>query len=594
MLGSGLSLQTFTCLAFFFLFGSSCISSPFSSVKNGKKNPNPQLSKVDEQEDYDLGMSDWSPARRDVNASHYFMLAEFAALENNQQTAEKYYEDAYNLDPNAYLGAKWIATKALRSPEQAMQDAKKMTLLYPRDFEIQMLYGKMLALKGQIDDAKLVFQKAQKIAPERIESHLGLLNIYKAQGDIKLAIQEANTIIEIEPSFAEVWGELCKLYVSSKAYKKALKASKRAYDIDSNNPENILLYAFSLEMNGKSKKAISLYESLLRLNPSNDDVVQRMVELYKEFGDLGDALNLLKDAEERSGQVSAGLRLQMVYIYWELEEFQKASSLLDDLAKRFPESDRITYMSGLGQEKIGRFTAAIQTYTGIDRESSFYAHGAYRSIILYLQLNDTDNAIALAEKMVRIDHKNNKDFYMLLAQIHGDTKSYIDAIEVLEEAYEKYPGEIRFLFNKAVILEKKGDYQTCIATLKEVIKKDEKFSSALNFLGYLYADRGENLEEAASLIKKALELKPNDGFYLDSLGWVHFKKENYPLALKTLLKANELAPNEGVILEHISDVYKAMGNSAKALEFIEAASKARIDERDKKRIENKYNEMKEK
>jgi tetratricopeptide (TPR) repeat protein len=319
-----------------------------------------------------------------------------------------------------------------------------------------------------------------------------------------------------------------------------------------------------------------------------------MVELYKEFGDLEDALNLLKDAEERSGEVSAGLRLQMVYIYWELEEYQKASSLLDDLAKRFPESDRITYMSGLGQEKIGRFTAAIQTYIGIEPTSSFYAHGAYRSVLLYLQLNDVENAISLAKKMIRIDQKNNKDFYMLLAQIYADTKAYDDAIEVLGEAYEKYPGEITFLFTKAVHLEKKGDYQSCVATLKEVIKKDEKFSSALNFLGYLYAERGENLEEAASLIKKALEIKPDDGFYLDSLGWVYFQKEDYPLALKTLLKANEFAPNEGVILEHISDVYKALGNEAKALEFIEAASKARMDDRDKKRIENKYKEMNEK
>lgn len=594
MLGSNLSLQTLTCLAFFALFGASCVSNPFSSPSEKQQASGPKDGLDDQYDDYDFGMSDWSPARRDVNASYYFMLAEFAALENNQQIAEKYYEDAYSLDSNAYLGAKWIATKAMRSPEKAMLDAKKMTLLYPRDFEIQMLYGKMLALQGLIDDAKLVFEKAQKISPERIEARLGLLNIYKSQGNINSAIKQAMAIIAIEPSFAEVWGELCKLHVANKAYKKALKAAKRAYDIDSNNPENILLYAFSLEMNGKSKKAISLYESLLRINPSNGDVIQRMVELYKEFGELEDALNLLKDAEERSGKVSAGLRLQMVYIYWELEEYQKASSLLDDLSKRFPESDRIVYMSGLGQEKIGRFTAAIQTYLTIEPASSFYAHGAYRSIILYLQLNDTENAILLAKKMVRTDQKNNKDFYMLLAQIYSDNKSYESAVELLEEAYKRHPHEIRFLFTKAVYLEKKGDYRGSVETLKEVIKKDEKHTSALNFLGYLYAERGENLEEAVRLIKKALELKPDDGFYLDSLGWVYFQKEEYPLALKTLLKANELAPNEGVILEHISDVYKVLGNEKKALEYIEAATKARIDERDKERIENKFNEMNEK
>jgi tetratricopeptide (TPR) repeat protein len=127
--------------------------------------------------------------------------------------------------------------------------------------------------------------------------------------------------------------------------------------------------------------------------------------------------------------------------------------------------------------------------------------------------------------------------------------------------------------------------------MKEVIRKDPKHSSAFNYLGYLYAEAGINLDEAETLIMKALEIKPNDGYYTDSLGWVYYQKKEYDKALETLLRADQLVPEEGIILEHIGDVYRAMSNLVKAKEYYQKALKGKMESTDVPRIEKKVQEV---
>ena len=97
------------------------------------------------------------------------------------------------------------------------------------------------------------------------------------------------------------------------------------------------------------------------------------------------------------------------------------------------------------------------------------------------------------------------------------------------------------------------------------IKKDPFHTNALNYLGYTYAERGTNLDEAEDLIKRALKFRPNDGYILDSLGWVYFKKKKFDEALIELEKSWKLAPNDPVIGEHLGDVYVKKSLWEKAL-----------------------------
>src|SRR5690606_35120944 len=130
------------------------------------------------------------------------------------------------------------------------------------------------------------------------------------------------------------------------------------------------------------------------------------------------------------------------------------------------------------------------------------------------------------------------------------------------------------------------------ATMRDVIAKDPENSSAYNYLGYLYADRGENLDEAEKLILKALQLKPGDGFYLDSLGWVYYQRGEYDKALGRLLEAAKAQPKEGVIFEHLGDLKKVTKNLEEAIEYYKKALSVDLEDKDRERVSKKLEELK--
>ena len=103
--------------------------------------------------------------------------------------------------------------------------------------------------------------------------------------------------------------------------------------------------------------------------------------------------------------------------------------------------------------------------------------------------------------------------------------------------------------------------------MKEIIKNNPEHVDALNFVGYSYAEMGKNLDEAEMLVKKALELSPNKGYIIDSLGWIYYKKGKLNKALELLLTAARLTSNDPEVMEHIGDVYTDKGELIKALDY---------------------------
>jgi tetratricopeptide (TPR) repeat protein len=101
------------------------------------------------------------------------------------------------------------------------------------------------------------------------------------------------------------------------------------------------------------------------------------------------------------------------------------------------------------------------------------------------------------------------------------------------------------------------------------IKPDQ--ANALNFIGYTWAEKGINLEKAEEMIKKALAIKPGDGYIQDSLGWLYYQKGDYKRAADELTKAHEKAPDDPVIAEHVADAYLKLGQTDRAVEFLQKA-----------------------
>ena len=130
-----------------------------------------------------------------------------------------------------------------------------------------------------------------------------------------------------------------------------------------------------------------------------------------------------------------------------------------------------------------------------------------------------------------------------------------------------------FYFSYGVSAEQAGRFTKAAESLKKSIEMDPANAArADNYLGYMWADRNENLDEAEVLIRRAVEQEPENGAYLDSLGWVYFKKGLHAQALKALLRAAELLKeDDAVVFDHIGDTFDKLGRTAEAVEYWQKA-----------------------
>jgi Flp pilus assembly protein TadD len=117
-----------------------------------------------------------------------------------------------------------------------------------------------------------------------------------------------------------------------------------------------------------------------------------------------------------------------------------------------------------------------------------------------------------------------------------------------------------------VVLDKLGRREEALEAMRKVLATDPKNANALNYIGYSYAEMGTNLASAREMITQALDLSPDDGYIMDSLGWVYFKMGQPRKALENLLEAVKRVPDDPVILEHLGDIYRELGNKTKASE----------------------------
>ena len=115
------------------------------------------------------------------------------------------------------------------------------------------------------------------------------------------------------------------------------------------------------------------------------------------------------------------------------------------------------------------------------------------------------------------------------------------------------------LFNRAVAFESRQDFKRLDETFTVLLEHVPDHAEALNFYGYSLADRGIRLDDALTMVKKALQEKPKDGYYLDSLAWVYFKQGKYTQAVEVQKKAVSLVPNDPVMQEHLGDMYWKAG-----------------------------------
>jgi Flp pilus assembly protein TadD len=161
--------------------------------------------------------------------------------------------------------------------------------------------------------------------------------------------------------------------------------------------------------------------------------------------------------------------------------------------------------------------------------------------------------------------KNNNDdreVYIALAQMYSRTRQWPEAEQNIDKAMAlstKQEDKDYVTFVAGSIYERQKKYEQAEEDFRKVIANDPKNAMALNYLGYMLADRGTRLDESLGYIRRAVAIDPNNGAYLDSLGWAYYKMGNYELAEENLRRASDLIGNDPTVHDHLGDLYLKTG-----------------------------------
>ncbi|HEY1432780.1 MAG TPA: tetratricopeptide repeat protein [Stellaceae bacterium] len=202
-------------------------------------------------------------------------------------------------------------------------------------------------------------------------------------------------------------------------------------------------------------------------------------------------------------------------------------------------------------------------------QSSPYSWSARLRIAGNLELLDrTDDAIAQLRAMAA-EEPTRAGADMQLGDLLRSKKRFAEAVDAYDEAIQRFgaadmPERWSLYYSRGIALERSGQWNRAEADLRRALELKPEQPLVLNYLGYSWIDRGENLERGLEMIQKAVELRPEDGYIVDSLGWAHYRLGDYSSAVQYLEKAIELVPEDPTINDHLGDAYWQSGRPVEA------------------------------
>ena len=382
-----------------------------------------------------------------------------------------------------------------------------------------------------------------KVFPRDYTGYYYLGRALEAIGDMDGAEENYHKTLELSPTLQEPRWHLIAIYQRRGRFRKAAEMCRRILSQDPTNYRASMTLAIILRHLGRTEEGLQILSELGRSAEHNPELLQPLVKQYIDTGKYQQAVWLLK------------------------------GMLLGD-----PESSALHYVLAVTYDEMEEPLAALEHFRKVREDSDFYDNTVVQIASLYQQLNRIDQGIAYLETVIA-SRKPKGDYYLYLAGFYEQKKMYRKALEKIEEGLKLDGSNPRLYFRLGVVYDKLGRRRESIAAMRKVLELKPEDARALNYLGYTFADMGTNLAEAERLIRKALKIRPDDGYITDSLAWVYYKQGRYNAALEWMRKAVKLVPDDPVIMEHLGDVLLKLNQKEKALDAYLRSRRLRKDKR---------------
>jgi tetratricopeptide (TPR) repeat protein len=437
-------------------------------------------------------------------------------------------------DAGPYLQLSFIYAKYLRKPDQAVKYANQAIALEPMNFEAYQRLYEIEAAAGQPQKALMALDRAANVksAEPAFWIRLGKLYatlIFKSETEPKPDdIKRVNGFFEKAVAHASedsaALKEVADYYAASQQIQEAIPLYLRVLELQPDDLNAREKLATGFVLTNQRDKAIAMLEEIIRKQPAKYQPYELLAQLFDEAGRSLERANQSDQAKAQFTKAAANyeqsllinptrantyLRLAELLIV-PLKDSERAAKLLVEARQRFPGVPEFTYFLGIAQREAKHPQQAVITFEEAVNEAQ--------------QANDE----------------------VLNARFYFDYGAAADQAALYDKAAD--------LFRKAISLDPANSAEAC------------------NYVAFMWAEHNMHLDEAEEMVGRALQFDADNGAYLDTLGWIHYRKGKFEDALNELLRAAQnLTRPDAIVFEHIGDACSKLNRVPQALDYWQKA-----------------------
>ena len=553
---------------------------------------------------------------------------EYAQLLRDLNVADeslKQAREAVRIDPNLPEARRLLGTLELAASDQdpsaldrAIEQLQAARRLSPQDTSAAVALARALLARGRAGEAARLLDELPEARLQPGLIRLAAQARNKA-GRIKEAESLYQSLREADPNDREVVAALIDLYEEQDQIGKALDLLADLQKRDPENPGIAERITLDLARAGRFDDAEKRARDLAGKLPENRDIRRLLATVLFEKGDMAGGEKILRGLiavdpdDDRSRRTLAGELLRE-------RRFTEAKPLLEESVRRGADDPKrreqrqaasveLGYLALLQRDYAAAKTQleplalsggtvngrAMRILLGTARESEDWAYGLARAqaaaaaeqrnpewaaSVGEFRWHAGDRKKAAAE-LDALGASDDLESAIAAVDAYGRLKEYAASVKIAREVARNNIESSEALFRLASSLERAGDYAESEKVFGRILEMRPADAQALNYLGYMWADRNEHLEKARDMIERAMAREPRNGAYQDSLGWAYFRLGKLDLAEKHLKIAADHDPNDPTIHEHLGDLAEKQGRIAVAVSEWEKALELKHEEPEK-------------